>query len=150
MAVEKVIFTNMCMVEDGAGNVLVQDRNDPGWPGVVFPGGHVEPGESFTRAVIREVFEETGLTIENPALCGVKDFYNETGARYVVLLYRARRYSGEVRSSKEGNVFWTPRETLTSYRLVTDFEPLLQVFEDETLSEFRYPHAPSEWDVELL
>lgn len=45
---ENAIFTNMCMVYDGRGNILVQDRKDPGWPGLTFPGGHVEPGEAFT------------------------------------------------------------------------------------------------------
>ena len=45
---ETVVLTNMCMVYDGEGNMLVQDRLNPEWPGVTFPGGHVEPGESFT------------------------------------------------------------------------------------------------------
>lgn len=56
---EKTIFTNMCMVYDDNGNVLVQNRLNPDWPGITFPGGHVDAGESFTDAVIREVFEET-------------------------------------------------------------------------------------------
>ena len=60
---EKAIFTNLCMIYDDAGNLLVQDRKDPQWPGITFPGGHVEPGESFVESVIREVYEETGLTI---------------------------------------------------------------------------------------
>ena len=38
---EPAEFTVMCMVEDGRGNVLVQDRADKNWPGIVFPGGHV-------------------------------------------------------------------------------------------------------------
>ena len=70
---EKVIFTNMCMIYDHAGNVLVQYRLNPNWPGITFPGGHVEQGESFTDAVIREVFEETGLTVSGLRLCGIKD-----------------------------------------------------------------------------
>lgn len=41
---ETVELTNMCMVEDGKGNVLVQNRLDPNWPGIVYPGGHVEAG----------------------------------------------------------------------------------------------------------
>lgn len=65
---EKAIFTNMCMVYDETGNILVQHRKNPDWPGITFPGGHVEPGESFTGSVIREVQEETGLTVENPVL----------------------------------------------------------------------------------
>ena len=64
----------MCMVEDGKGNVLVQNRLDPNWSGIVYPGGHVEAGESITASVIREIREETGLTIENPTLCGTLCF----------------------------------------------------------------------------
>lgn len=41
---ETVELTNMCMVEDGKGNVLVQNRLDPNWSGIVYPGGHVERG----------------------------------------------------------------------------------------------------------
>ena len=59
---EPAVFTNMCMICDGAGNVLVQNRLDPDWPGITFPGGHVERGESFTDAVIREVSEELNIT----------------------------------------------------------------------------------------
>ena len=76
---EQVILTNLCMVYDDAGNILVQDRKDPNWPGICFPGGHIEPGESFVESVIREVWEETGLTIENPVLCGTKQFPTKNG-----------------------------------------------------------------------
>ena len=55
---ENVEFVNMCMIYDGE-KVLVQERVKSDWPGITFPGGHVERGESFTDAVIREVKEET-------------------------------------------------------------------------------------------
>ena len=51
---EPVELMNMCVLRRGS-TVLVQNRPDPNWPGVAFPGGHVEKGESFSDAVIREV-----------------------------------------------------------------------------------------------
>lgn len=132
---ERAIFTNMCMVTDGRGNVLVQDRNDPGWPGVVFPGGHVEPGEAFTESVIREVWEETGIRVEHPKLCGVKQFQLDDGARYVVLFFKADRFSGELCSSDEGEALWVPRSELLNCSLVEGFEEMLRVFEDGEISE---------------
>ena len=102
---ESVTFTNMCMVCDG-DRVLVQDRLDPAWPGITFPGGHVEEGESFTDAVIREVWEETGLRISAPRLVGVKDWYTDH-SRYVVLFYKENGYGYNrtcvVASKKVGN-----------------------------------------------
>ena len=147
---EPAIFTNMCMICDGSGNVLVQDRRNPDWPGITFPGGHVEKGESFTDAVIREVFEETGLTIENPTLCGLKQFQTRQGERYVVTLYRADRFHGTLKSSDEGEVFWIPREKLPEYPTVPDFLDMVRIFEDETLSEFYYSKENGSWSVHLL
>ena len=147
---ESAIFTNLCMVSDGNGNVLVQDRKNPDWPGVTFPGGHVEPEEAFTDSVIREVFEETGLTIENPRLCGVKQFRTDEQERYVVFLYRADRFTGELRSSHEGEVFWVPRRDLPKYPLVPDFLDLLRVFEEPELNEFLYRRGSDDWKISLL
>lgn len=147
---EQAIFTNLCMIYDGAGNILVQDRKDPSWPGICFPGGHVEPGESFVDAVIREVYEETGLTIENPILCGAKQFQTEKGERYVVFFYKTNRFSGELKSSDEGEVFWIPRNDLHNYTLCEDFPDMVRVFEDETLSEFYYYTENGNWKLKLL
>ena len=133
---ETVTFTNMCMVVDG-DRVLVQDRVSPDWPGITFPGGHVEPGESFTDAVIREVEEETGLTVAHPTLAGMKDWTDENG-RYVVLLYRAEEFTGELRSSDEGEVFWLRLDELPEQNLALDMLDMLKVFTEPGLSEFFY------------
>ncbi len=144
---EIVELTNMCMVRDG-NKVLVQDRRDPRWPGIAFRGGHVEPGESLTDAVIRELREETGLTVSEPRLCGVKDWCTE-GRRYLVLFYRAERFSGTLRSSEEGEVRWEELEKLPSLDLAGDMGDMLRVFLEEDLSEFFYRRKGEEWVNEL-
>lgn len=147
---EQAIFTVLVMVTDGAGNILVQDRADKSWPGICFPGGHVEPGEAFTTAAIRETWEETGLTIENPKLCGVKQFQTKDDERYVVFFYKADRYHGTLRSSDEGEVFWINRKELTNYTLVEDFEDMVKVFENDNLNEFYYFKENGNWGLKLL
>ena len=147
---EKAIFTNLCMITDGKGNVLVEDRKDPSWPGICFPGGHVEPGEAFTDSVVREVFEETGLTIHDPRLCGVKQFPTESGARYVVFFYKATQFTGQIKSSNEGEVFWVPKEQLAQYRCVSDFLDMIQVMDSPELNEFQYVVHGEDWQIRLL
>ena len=129
---------NLCMVYDGQGNVLVQNRKNPNWSGITFPGGHVEAGESFADAVKREVWEETGLTIEEPVLCGIKQWVEEDGARAVVLFYKTNRFSGKLKSSEEGEVFWVRREEFESLPLATDMAQTIRVFESDRFSECFY------------
>ena len=147
---EQAIFTNLVMIYDDNGNILVQDRKAPDWPGICFPGGHVEPGESFVRSAIREVKEETGLDIENPILCGTKQFQTRRGERYVVLFYKTNRFSGELTSSEEGEVFWVPRKDLQEYQLVPDFMDMVRVMESDHLNEFYYYQEEGQWKLHLL
>ena len=149
---EKAIFTNMCMIYDG-DKVLVQDRKDPKWPGVTFPGGHVEPEESFMLSAIREVKEETGLDVWNLRLCGMKQFTDQDkGYRYVVFLYKTDCFCGELRSSEEGEVFWVNRQELCQYRMARSFEQMLPVFENEDITEifYQYDQAAGEWQSETV
>ena len=144
---EEVELTNMCMVCDGKGNVLVQNKKgDRMWHGWNFPGGHVEQGEFVTPSVVREIREETGLTIENPKLCGIKEFQKEQdGKRFIVFLYVASRFSGELRSSAEGDVFWYPLSELKrSKELADGFSEMLPVFTSEEISEVFYTNN---WDT---
>lgn len=146
---EQAVFTNMCMVYDG-DYILVLDRRDPGWPGITFPGGHVKLGESFVESVKREVLEETGLSIENPILCGIKQFQNRENQRYVVLLFKTNQFSGRLQPSDEGDVFWVRKEDLDRYQLVPDFWDTFQVFESDELSELYYFENEGDFDKKLL
>ena len=133
---ENVIFTNMCMIYD-ENRVVVIDRRKKDWPGITFPGGHVELCESFVESVIREVKEETGLSIYSPQLCGIKDWY-ENECRNVVLFYKTSRFEGELISSAEGNVWWENIENLNNLNLM-----------EEDLSEFYYYKSDDKWMYEL-
>ena len=144
---EEVELTNMCMICDGRGNVLVQNKKgNSAWHGWNFPGGHVEQGEFVTPSVIREIREETGLTIEAPKLCGIKEFHKEQdGKRFIVFLYATNRFSGELRSSDEGEVFWYPLSELKRSKDLADgFLEMLPVFTSEEISEVFYT---DDWDT---
>ncbi len=143
---QKAEIVNMCMIyKDGL--VLVQNKIHDEWGGITFPGGHVEEGESFTDAVIREMFEETGLTISSPQICGIKDWVNDDGSRYMVLFYKTDKFSGDLKSSEEGEVFWIPLEKMLSMneRLSPDMKDMVKVFLDDSLSEFFYYKENEDW-----
>ena len=83
---ERVELTTLCMITWGE-EILLQNRVKTDWRGYCFPGGHVEPGESVVDSVIREMEEETGLRIEKPKLCGIKQFPID-GGRYQVFFFK--------------------------------------------------------------
>ena len=138
------------MVYNG-DRILVQDRLNPNWPGITFPGGHVEPRESFVGSVIREVKEETGLDISDVRLCGIKQWTHQEGKyRYLVLFYKTDRFSGELKSSSEGKVFWIHRKDLDNYVLAEGFESMLEVFENDALSENYHWLENGQWQAKNL
>lgn len=145
---ETVTITNMCMIYDGS-RVLVQNKKDPAWPGITFPGGHVERGESFTDAVIREVYEETGLLVSFPRLCGIKDWPMEDGSRYMVLFYKTDKFTGTPVSSDEGEVFWTELEDMKKMPLAEGMDKMLKVFLEDDLSEYYWYKENGAW-VDVL
>ena len=133
-----VTFTNMIMIRDGPGNVVVENRRKPGWQGLCFPGGHVEPQELFTDAAIREAWEETGLHITGLRLAGTQQFAHANGYRYVVMLYKATVVSGELKSSEEGDVCWMPLGELLDRKadMCAYFEQNLRVYLEDELTEY--------------
>ena len=136
----QVILTNMCLIEDGNGNIVMQIR-DPkrySWSGAALPGGHIEEHEGLVESVIREVKEETGLTIHHPQLGGMKHWYTKEDVRYLVFLYRTSDFEGDLQSSAEGQVRWVARKELAELDLAYDMLNLLRVFEEKNLSELFY------------
>ncbi len=131
MAKRNVIdLTNMVMVYKDDGSILVQLREKHDWPGLNFPGGHIEDNESAPESAIREIKEETGLDIKNVESCGYFEWNEpQKGIRYVTLLFRTKDFSGELKSSSEGKVFWIKKEDIDKYPQSLDFDKVLLVME---------------------
>lgn len=145
------ILTNLCLIEDCTTNKVVLQYWSPErykkWSGYAFPGGHIEEGESLVESVIREVYEETGLTIADPKLVAVKDWSLDDGGRYIVFCYKATEFTGQLRSSEEGEVSWVEKDQLEQLDLSYDMLPLLEVMEDPDLSEFYYrKRTDDDWE----
>lgn len=126
----------------------MQNRVKDDWKGYALPGGHVEAGESFVEAAVREAKEKTGLHIKNPRLVGVKQFPIPNG-RYVVFLFKATDFDGQAQCSDEGNVEWVEYERLNGLQAVDDFGDLLRVINSDNLSEFQYTVDGEGWSVRL-
>ena len=130
---------NMCMVMDAEGRVLVQERlpkpSNP-WSGLTFPGGHVEPGETVVASVIREVQEETGLTISNLENCGYIQWYNaEKQSQYFVFLFKTAAFTGELKDSVEGKVKWMTLDEMLAGPLAPNMKQYLAVFQNATIPQ---------------
>lgn len=143
MRKETVELTNLCLIHKN-GKYLLQNRVDKDWHGYALPGGHIEPGESFTESVKREIMEETGLTIESPRLCGIKQF-PKGDLRYIVLLYETDSFSGVLRSSEEGEMRWVDKDELQNLPTVSDLRELIDMMLDPKKSEFQYVIENGEW-----
>lgn len=130
---------NMCMITDLEGRVLVQDRlpkPSNAWSGLTFPGGHVEPGETVVASVIREVREETGLTITDVVPAGYIQWYNpDRQSQYFVFLFKTSSYSGDLKGSVEGNVKWMTLDEMLAGKLAPNMKQYLAVFQNEAIPQ---------------
>lgn len=110
----------------------------------------MEEGESLTEAVIREMREKTRLLIENPIPCGFKGWIMEDGIRYLVLLYKTDKFTGEFKSSKEWKVFWLDRSHINEANLIWNMRELLEIFDSDRYSEFFFKIKNGKYRGDLL
>jgi mutator protein MutT len=104
-----VVEATLCEIING--NRLLLQRKSPGrfgegkWNG---PGGKVKPGETPLGCVVREVREETGLTVSDLTEHGVVDFYfgEKHEPDWVVHIYSTSTFTGEPSGGDEGELRW--------------------------------------------
>jgi len=105
----KLIHATICeIIKDG--KLLLQYKaagkfGEGKWNG---PGGKLKPNETPTEGVIREVNEETGLTIHKPELNGLIDFYfgEKPEPDWITYIFHVTDFDGELRANDEGELCW--------------------------------------------
>lgn len=105
-------------------NKKKNDMNEGKWMGV---GGHLEKGETIDQAAIREVFEETGLTVHSLECAGEIIFINDDYEE-VMYLYEITDFSGSLIECNEGELKWVPIKDIYDYPMWEgdkEFLPLL-------------------------
>ena len=141
-----ITLTTMVMIQNPAtGEVLVQDRL-LSWKGLAFPGGHVEAGESVYGCAVREVLEETGLTVRDLKSCGMLHYsWHDTPGgeekRYFIFLYKTQTYAGKlIPEMEEGRHFWIAPEELKQQeeqRLSPNFARYFPLFFGQQAEAFK-------------
>ena len=121
------VLCNMCMVYTEDGKILVQMRHKKDWPGLTFPGGHVEKNETIEESVKREIREETGLVLNSVEFCGFLEWPFPEIDHYIAFIYRSKDFTGEIHSSKEGEVFFIDRKDVDKYPQSMDMDKILAI-----------------------
>jgi 8-oxo-dGTP diphosphatase len=115
-----MILATLCYIKrDGCTlmvyrNKKINDIHQGKWNGL---GGKFEPGETPEECVVREVLEESGLSIQDPKLCGLLMFPKFKGNDWYVFVFTASQFSGELIDSPEGQLEWIPDEKILDLNL---------------------------------
>lgn len=142
-------LTTLCYLDDGENYLMMhrvkkkQDVNKDKWVGV---GGHFEENESPEDCLLREVKEETGLTLTSWSLRGIVTFLSDQWENEYMFLYTADGYEGELITCEEGNLEWIPKSQVYSlpiwegdklfFKLLEENRPFFSLklsYEEDTL-----------------
>ncbi len=107
-----VTLMTMCLVVQEGKVLLIERPPEKGFPGFIGAGGKVDYPESIAEGAIREVKEETGLTVTKLVYKGLDEFTDlSDNLRYMVFNYVAEEFEGELlEDPPEGKLKWVPIE----------------------------------------
>ena len=112
--------TTLCYISKGDKVLMLHrtkkqdDVNEGKWIGV---GGHLEPGESKEMCVKREVWEETGLTLNSLKYRGVIDFFPDRYESERMFLFTSDDFDGEMHECDEGDLKWVEKDQVMNLNL---------------------------------
>lgn len=113
-------WTTLCYIEKDDAYLMLHrilkehDVNKDKWIGV---GGHFEKGESPEECLIREVKEETGLTLTDYRFRGLVTFVSDSWETEYMCLYTAAGFEGELAKCSEGELEWVKKAKLNELNL---------------------------------
>ena len=129
-----MINTTLCYIEkDGKYLMLhrvkkVNDLNQDKWIGI---GGKFEDKESPEECILREAYEETGLTLINPEYRGILTFVSDKWPTEYIHLFYANNFLGELIDCDEGNLEWVPIQDIYSLPLWQGDKIFLRLIEEK-------------------
>ena len=136
----KAELTTLCYIEQDGKYLMLhrvqkdKDINKDKWIGI---GGHFEERESPEECLLREVREETGLTLTSWRFRGIVTFYCEPeepegeGVLEYMCLYTADGFKGELRECDEGTLEWVDRKAVYGLELWPGDRVFLKLLEEE-------------------
>ncbi len=113
-------LSTLCYIEDETSYLMMlrnKKKNDVNAGKWIGPGGKFENGESPEECVLREVYEETGLTLDRYMLRGVITFSSEGWEDEIIFLYTADKWHGNITDCCEGELKWIKKDMLDTVNL---------------------------------
>ena len=127
-------MTTLCYVEKDDAYLMMHriskknDVNKDKWIGI---GGHFEEGESPEDCLLREAYEETGLTLTSWRFRGIVTFTQEGYGTEYMCLYTADEFQGELKGCNEGTLEWVPKKDLLKLNLWVGDLVFLKLLKDD-------------------
>lgn len=128
--------TTLCYIEKDGCYLLLHrvkkehDLNRDKWIGI---GGKFEENESPEECLLREVREETGLTLTDYRYCGIVTFVSDCWEGEYMHLFHAEGFEGTLTDCDEGTLEWIP---------IPDFDRLPQWEGDRIFLRLMQARAP--------